>query len=75
MEDAELKLDSADFDGIAAEVDVTRWHAANKIALVSSDEDQFDQLVGLSETLWRRRLNVAPLICDKLAVEWLSHTI
>ena len=75
LEDAELKLDPADFDAIASEFDSVQWQVANKIALVSSDAGKFNQLVGLSQTLRNRGLNVAAFNGDKAAVEWLSGTI
>jgi hypothetical protein len=72
LEDAELKLDPADFDAIASEVDPAQWHVTNKIALVSSSAANFDQLLALSQALCNRGLNVAAFSGDKAAVQWLS---
>jgi hypothetical protein len=74
LEDAELALQSGDFDAIAAQLDSDRWRAANKLALVSSDTGKLDQLTALSQRLCDAGLSAAAFSEDKAAVEWLSGT-
>ena len=75
VEDAELRVQPAEYDAIVHDFDFNRWRVTNKIALVSSDAGEFDQLCALSQKLCERGLRIAAFSADKAAVEWLSEPI
>ena len=75
LEDAELKIEDAEFHAIASGLDPDLWPRTNKIALVSSDVDKFDRLCVLSQILCGMGFRVAAFREDKAAVGWLNDTI
>ncbi len=72
LEDAELRIEDAEFSDIASGLNPDLWPQTNKIALVSSNIDKFDRLSALSQTLCGMGFRVAVFREDKAAVDWLS---